>query len=314
MSAEKKDHLSEKGAASVFLASLRGISQVLFIENAVSGVVILIAIMVSSWSLGVIALLSSIIGTLIGKIGGAPATSINNGLYGYNSVLAGMAMTLFLTGSSKWIIALIAAAITAIFAATIVQFMKNVELPILTIPFILLTWFMLLVSYRLKAFHLSESLVPQSLAYWELEIAGKVNWVEGFFAGIGQIFFLDHPLSGAILFIAVFLGNWRWGIVAVIGNTIGLLLAYGLGGEHSLIFRGLYGYNTILSCMAVAVVFGTAANRFRFISGIVAACVSVLLTASVFTWILPYGLPVLTLPFVLTTWLFLGARKILTNL
>lgn len=314
MPAEKSYHLSKNGVASIFVASLRGISQVFFIVNAVTGVVILIAIMVSSWSLGVIALLSSIIGTLIGKIGGAPANSLNNGLYGYNSVLAGMAMTLFLTGSSKWIIALIAAAITAIFAATIVHFMKNVDLPILTIPFILLTWFMLLVSYRLKAFHLSESLVPQSLAYWELEIAGKVNWVEGFFTGIGQIFFLDNALSGVILFIAIFTGSWRFGLFAVIGNAIGLLLAYGLGGEHSLIFRGLYGYNTILTCMAVAVVFSTEANRFRFISGIVAACVTVLLTASIFTWILPYGLPVLTLPFVLTTWLFLGARKVLPKL
>jgi urea transporter len=304
----------KEGFSSIFLASLKGISQVLFIENAVSGVIILIAITISSYTLGIIALLSSIVGTLIGKIGGAPANSISTGLYGYNSALSGMAISLFLTGNSKWIIALVAAAITAIFAATMVHFMKDADLPILTISFIILTWLMLLVSYRLKAFQLSDSLVPQSLAYWELNIAGPINWIEGFFDGIGQIFFLDNTLSGVLLFIAVFWAGWKLGLFAVIGSAVALLVAYGLGGEHTLISLGLYGYNAILTCMAVGVVFSMDANRFRYISGIVAACVTVLLTASISAWILPYGLPVLTLPYVLCTWLFLGARKVLPKL
>ena len=71
--------------------------------------------------------------------------------------------------------------------------MKNTALPILTFPFIILTWFMLLVSYRLKAFQLSNTLVPQSLSHWELNIAGEVNWTEGIFNGIGQIFFWIIP-------------------------------------------------------------------------------------------------------------------------
>ena len=280
----------------------------------VSGVLILIAITISSYELGIIALLSSIIGTLIGKIGGANEKSVNSGLYGYNSVLTGIALTLFLTGSSRWIIALVGAVIAAIFAATMVHFMKNTALPILTFPFIILTWFMLLVSYRLKAFQLSNTLVPQSLTHWELDIAGEVNWTEGIFNGIGQIFFLDNTLSGLLLFIAVFWAGWRLGLYAVVGNAVALLIAYGLGGEHSLIILGLYGYNAILACMAVAIVFSTEDNRFRSISGILAACLTVPLTASVSTWLLPYGLPALTMPFVLSTWLFLGARKVLPTL
>ena len=118
-------NLSRRGFTSVILASLKGISQVVFIENAISGLIILIAITISSYKLGIIALLSSIIGTLIGKIGGAPENSINAGLYGYNSVLTGMAITLFLTGTSKWIIALIGATITAIFAATMVHYFEK---------------------------------------------------------------------------------------------------------------------------------------------------------------------------------------------
>ena len=41
-----------------------------------------------------------------------------------------------------------------------------------------------------------------------------------------------------------------------------LLIAYVLGGEHTLIILGLYGYNAILACMAVASVFSTEENRY----------------------------------------------------
>ena len=307
-------YLSKREIPSIILASLKGVSQVIFIENAFSGVLILIAITLTSYELGVIAFLSSVVGTLIGKFGGANEESVNSGLYGYNSVLTGIALTLFLTGSSRWIIALLGAVIAAIFAAMMVHFMKNSALPILTFPFIILTWFMVLVSYRLNVFQLSNSLVPQSLSHWKLDIAGEVNWTEGIFNGIGQIFFLDNTLSGVLLFLAVFWAGWKLGLYAVVGNAVALLTAYGLGGEHSLILLGLYGYNAILACMAVATVFSTEDNRFKSISGIAAACLTVPLTASTSTWLLPYGLPALTMPFVLSTWLFLGARKVLPTL
>lgn len=291
--------------------SLKGISQVILIENVMTGFIILLAISIASLLLGIITLLSAVIGTLIGKSLGADETIVNQGLFGYNSVLTGMALVLFLSGPSDWIIALAGAAITAIFTASMMHVMKKVELPILTLPFILMTWFMLLVSYRLTAFTLSPELVPQSLAQWELDITGEVNWIQGSFNGIGQIFFLDNAISGALLFLAVFCADWRIGIYAILGNAVSLLTSYGLGGEHSLIFIGLYGYNAILATIAVSFVFKDEENRYSFLTGIIAASLSVLATASVSSWILPFGLPTLTMPFVIVTWILLGARKIL---
>ena len=75
---------------------------------------------------------------------------INQGLLGYNSVLTGMALALFLSGPYMWIIALVGSAIAAIFTATVMHFMKKTEIPILTFPFIILTWFILLSTYKLK--------------------------------------------------------------------------------------------------------------------------------------------------------------------
>ena len=313
----KKDKPNSFIKGTVFpliTASLKGISQVILIENAITGLIILMAITFSSYYLGIISLLSAIIGTLVGKFGGANEKSINQGLVGYNSVLTGMALALFLTGPYMWIIALVGAAVAAIFTATIMHFMKESELPILTFPFIILSWFMLLASYKLKGLSLGSTLVPQDLTHWELDIEGKVNFSEGIFSGIGQVFFLDNTISGILIFIAVFWASRKIGLYAVIGNVAAVIISYVLGGEHTLIMEGLYGYNAILTIIAVSAVFNSEHNRFAPLSGIIAACLTVPITAGLSTWLLPYGLPALTMPFVLCSWLFLGARKFLPKL
>ncbi|WP_318616650.1 urea transporter [Sporosarcina sp. YIM B06819] len=304
-----------EGPVATFLsASLKGISQVLLIENAFSGLLILLAITTSSLLLGIMTILSAFIGNIIGKIGGADENSINQGLFGYNSVLTGIALTLFLTGPYHWIIALIGAAIAAIFTAAMMHVMKSSGIPVLTIPFIVLSWLMLLASYRLKAFQLTPDLVPQDLSNWEVDMTGKADWVEGTFNGIGQIFFLHNTLSGVLLFVAVFWAGWKFGLYAIIGNFVALITSYLLGGEPHLIFMGLYGYNAILTIFAVSVVFKGKSHRFGPYLGIIGACLTVLLTASIATLLLPFGLPALTMPFVLSTWLLLAARKVLPRL
>ncbi|AXI09766.1 urea transporter [Oceanobacillus zhaokaii] len=294
--------------------SLKGISQVILIENVVSGAIIFLAITIASVPLGVVTILSAMIGTLIGKVGGADEAMLNQGLFGYNSVLTGIALFLFLTGPSHWILSLFGAAIAAILTASFMHFMKDEDIPVLTFPFIILTWFTLLVSYRLTTFHISDSLVPQSLRQWELDITGEIDLTQGIFNGISQVFFLDHTISGILLFFAVFWAGWKIGLAAFIGNAAALLTSYVMGAERSLIFLGLYGYNAILTSIAVSIVFNSRKHPYSYITGVIAACMTVPLAASLITWLLPYGLPALTMPFVLSTWTFLSARKILPRL
>ncbi|OCA84533.1 urea transporter [Bacillus sp. FJAT-27225] len=304
----------ERSLFSFLTASLKGISQVMLIENALSGLIMLLAITTFSYSLGIIAFISGLIGTLIGKIGGVDEQTINQGLFGYNSVLTGMALAIFLTGPNRWIIALVGAGIAAVLTAALMRVMKDMGIPVLTFPFIILTWFTLLSSYRLNVFHLTIDMVPQDISRWELDISGTIDWPEAIFNGIGQIFFVHSTLSGILLFVAVFLAGWKLGLYAVLGNAFALLTSFFLGGEYNPIYMGLYGYNAILAILAVSVIYKTDENRFSSITGIVAACLTVPSIASLTTWLQPFGLPALTMPFVLSTWLFLGARKFMPNL
>ena len=314
MKTDKRTSFMDGGFFTFIAASLKGISQIILIENAITGLLILIAITIESYYLGIIALLSAIIGTLVAKFGGADENTIYQGLFGYNSVLTGMTLVLFLRGPYMWIVALVGAAIATIFTSTVMHFMKRIEIPILTFPFIILTWFILLASYKLKWIKLSAELEPQNLANWELNIEGKINLFEGIFNGIGQVFFIDNIISGIIIYLALFFAGKKIGSYAVIGNLVAIITAYFLGGEHTLIALGLYGYNAILTIIAVSIVFNSEHNRFTFLSGIISACLTVPTAAALSTWLVPYGLPALTMPFVLVTWVFLAAKKVLPNI
>ena len=122
-------------------------------------------------------------------------------------------------------------------------------------------------------------LVPQDLTNWKLDIDGNIDLLNGIFDGIGQVFFLDNTISGILIFIAVFWGGRKLGLYAVIGNIAAIVIAYFLGGEHSLIVSGLYGYNAILTIIAVSAVFKSEHNRLAPLSGIIAACLTVPITA-----------------------------------
>ncbi|WP_326923990.1 urea transporter [Bacillus haynesii] len=74
-----------------------------------------------------------------------------------------------------------------------------------------------------------------------------------------------------------------------------------------------FGQSEFAINQAASAVFKSEHNRFAFLSGIISACLTVPITAGLSTYLLPYGLPVLTMPFVLCSWLFLGARKVLST-
>lgn len=297
----------------IIVASFKGISQVIFIENTITGILFLLAISIASPLVGVVAWLSSLIAVLIGIAGKADKNLIYQGLLGYNSVLTGMAITLFLTGPYRWGTALLGAAVTALLTAAMIHFMRNTEIPVLTFPFIIVSWFTLLLSNQFDVIQLAAKPVPQYLSNWGLEIEGMVSWLHSVLNGLGQVFFLQNPYSAILIYIGLFIASWKFGVFALIGNLFAILTAFALGGAQDMIHAGLFGFNGVLTILAVSVVFKDANNRLSYVTGIIGACLSVPLTAIVATWLAPYGLPTFTTPFILSTWLLLAARKVMPH-
>ncbi|KAB2330223.1 urea transporter [Cytobacillus depressus] len=303
-----------KTAIKLFLSvCFKGISQVLLIENAISGFIIFLAISIFSLKLGVIAFLSTAIGAIFGKLVKIDNNIVNQGLMGYNSVLTGISLMLLLTGPNRWVIALVGAVVAAIFTVAFMYAMKPTKMPILTFPFVLLVWLILLASVKLKIFKLSPNLLPQNLPDIDPSIAVKEEVTDAIFNGIGQIYFLhDINFSGLLLFIAIFWAGWKIGLYSFLGNAAAILFAYILGADPSTMILGFFGYNAILTIIAVSFFYNTGSSPSA-LWGLSAACLTVPLTAGVDALFEPYDLPTLTLPFVLSTWIFLCAKKMVRS-
>ncbi len=74
----------------------RGIGQVMFQNNAFSGLLMLIGIACNSWVLAILALAGNIAGLLTAILAKYPQKDIRDGLYGFNGTLVGIAVGVFL--------------------------------------------------------------------------------------------------------------------------------------------------------------------------------------------------------------------------
>ncbi|MFM1654907.1 urea transporter [Brevibacillus sp. B_LB10_24] len=287
---------------------MNGISQVILIENAVTGLFVLAGITFANYQMGIITLACALLGTWIGHACGADRTAVMQGLFGYNAVLTGLALSLNLAGGHRWWLALAGAAASVFITAAMMYVARNSAIPVLTLPYILLTWLLLLSPYHLGFFKISESLVPQDLSRVEFHREGTIQLLDGLIDGIGQVYFQQNIWASILILIGIFWAGWRLGLYAVIGTVVAWVTAYFLETEITFLNLGLYGYNAVLTILAVSAVFGSG-HRLTGLIGILAAVFTVPVTAGLSSWLQPYGLPALTMPFVLVTWLVIGARE-----
>jgi len=113
----------------------RGIGQVMFQNNALSGLFMLIGIFLNSWQMGILAVCGNIISTLTAHFSGYKYDDIKNGLYGFNGTLVGIAVGVFLQLSVGSLIMLIIASALSTWIAYF--FNQQRLIPGFTAPFLL---------------------------------------------------------------------------------------------------------------------------------------------------------------------------------
>ncbi|OMO33595.1 urea transporter [Vibrio sp. 10N.222.47.A9] len=125
---------------TVVIPLLKGISQVSFIENALSGLVILVAIALSNIKHAIWIMLAVIISTVFSGLIGASSELVAQGLYGYNAILATLALVLY--PRIPWPLTLLGMLLSCVIT---LGFHELSLLP-LTAPFILSTWVVVYLS------------------------------------------------------------------------------------------------------------------------------------------------------------------------
>lgn len=121
---------------------------------------------------------------------------------------------------------------------------------------------------------------------------------------MAQVFLINSWVTGILFLIGLALCN-RWAALwAAIGSAISLVFALIFKADGSDIANGLFGFSPVLTGIAIGCTFYKP-NIKSAAWAVVAIIATVFVQAGMDVFFEPFGLPTLTGPFCLTTWLFL---------
>lgn len=138
------------GVATLVDGLLKGVAEVFFQANWLTGVCLVVGLFVAAWRLGVVALAGSLIGMLVAWGMGAAEPAIRAGAFGFNNVLVAVALVVLIE-RSRWRGALwmaFALLVTPVVYAALSAALQPFGLPALTAPFVLVAWAFLLARPR----------------------------------------------------------------------------------------------------------------------------------------------------------------------
>ncbi len=292
-------------------AFLNGAGQVMFQQSSWTGLLFLAGIFWGAyechtpdvaWGAVVGLIVSTVAGYLLepGSKGGS------QGLWGFNGILVGCAFPTFLGNTVlMWLALIFCAMLTTWVRTGLNNLLAPFKINSLTFPFVLMTWLFLLSSRILDGLDpvgLSHPALSESFATTVDTSFGSlvVYWLKG----VSQVFLINSWVTG-ILFLVGLAVCCRWAAVwAAIGSAVALMLAFLFRADASDIANGLFGFSPVLTGIAVGSTFYSP-NVRSALWALIAVVATFFIQAAMDVMMEPFGLPTLTGPFCLATWLFL---------
>ncbi|MGA7205978.1 MAG: urea transporter [Specibacter sp.] len=136
--------INESLEKDFFRSILTNISQVVLVESFVAGGLILLALFIAHWKVGLAAVLGSTIQSFMAIFTQRDAVDLSRGLIGYSGVLVAIAMaTVFLKGTwQPWFMAVVG----TLMAGGITVVVEGWS-GVFTWPYVLTTWFLLALAH-----------------------------------------------------------------------------------------------------------------------------------------------------------------------
>lgn len=290
---------------------LRGSGQVMFQQNAWTGALFLIGIFWGAISAGAQqvawgALLGLVASTFAGWLMREHIEDGEDGLWGFNGILVGCAFPTFLAPVPlMWISLICCAMLTTYMRRGFNNVTAQFKINSLTFPFVAMTWVFLLSARVLTATPLADMDSPALIVH----IGGQIDWSPGalivyWLKGISQVFLINNWVTGIFFLIGLALCS-KWAAIYAAGSSaIALFVALLFAADPSDVTAGLFGFSPVLTGIAVGTTFYHVNWKSAcWTAGAVIA--TVFIQAGMDTLMTPWGLPTLTGPFCVATWLFL---------
>ena len=292
--------------------ALRGAGQVMFQCSSWTGLLFLAGIFWGSYECHTPqvawgALVGLIASTISGYLLKEKNSDGDEGLWGFNGILVGCAFPTFLANTWLMWVALI---FFAMLSTWIRQGFNNVMAPwkvnSLTFPFVFLTWMFLLSTRMFDSLHpvgLSHPGMPGIEDTFALA-TDFPHLVEYWLKGISQVFLVNSWVTGIFFLVGLALCNLWAAAWAAIGSAISLGLAILFEANPSDIANGLFGFSPVLTGIALGMTFYSV-NWKTALWAIFGIAATFFIQAGMDVIVEPWGIPTLTGPFCVATWLFL---------
>lgn len=266
---------------------LRGVGQVMFQNNSYSGALFLVGIFYNSWLLGLAALIGTLTSTFAALLLNYSKKDIQNGLYGFNGALTGIAAWYFFEPSANSLLALV---LGALLSTLVMHYLKKI-IPPFTAPFVLVTWLLIYTLVFVFQLPLNSSSSP-SLFTVNLFVATSHSF--------GQVMFQENIITGLFFLLAITINNRLMAVYALYAAVLASLTAWLLAMPNTEINAGLMGYNAILCAIALA------SNHRR---DLLWMTIAIILSTGLNIVLAKTGIITLTAPFVLSTWIVLSIKN-----
>ena len=295
---------------------LRGIGQVMFQDNPLSGLFFFVAIGWGAYAAGapevaVGGALALVVATLTAHWLRVDGAALRAGLFGFNAYLVGIALPTFLSPSPVlWAYILLGAALSVVVTLATSRVMRTWGAPALTAPFVLVAWLLLLSSNGFSGLEgggLPTGGLIQPIAAEAANPLQPLDFIAGLWISISQVFVKADGIAALLILIGLAVGSLAAAGYALAAALIAVVVAHLLGAESQLITGGLVGFNPILTAIALGTVFDRPGLRSALYA-LLGTIITVLVQGAMVAAVTPFAIPTLTAAFVLVTWLFLLAK------
>jgi urea transporter len=295
---------------SPILEVFRGIGQVFFEENALTGALMAAGLAINSPLMAVGAIVGSAIGTATARVMRFDEGEIRAGIYGFNSTLIGIATFFHFQPGGLSVVLLLAGCIAGAFVTYAMR--KYVPFPTYTSPFIVVTWVLFFLGVTIQAARVAPSDEPSDsylagsapgIARVEGDSSGSnestgvvvLDFAEAAARAVGEVDFQGSIWSGILFLVGIAVNNRTHAALVFAASLIATCVAVYHHDAAPSVASGLSQYSAPLAAVAL----------FLARKSLVAPLLGVLLTVPLTENFPLTGLPTYTAPFVLATWIVL---------
>jgi urea transporter/murein DD-endopeptidase MepM/ murein hydrolase activator NlpD len=297
---------------SVIPALINSYSVIFFLDNKLFGLALIIATFLNPFA-GICGLVSVLTAIIIAGLLKFDKFQIKSGILSYNALLTGLAIgTFFTPGLVCYILLIVASFLSLLFSVVMAGWLFKYNLPFISIPFIIAFWIIVLPLPFFNNLGLANNdlfWLSNNYLYPAIHQAAPseftfVHLVDTYFRSFSSVFFQSNVYTGILIAVALLFSSRIMFTLSVIGFIPAYLLTLLSGPEIGMINYYNIGANYMMITFAIGgfYMIPSASSYLWSLILIPVTCIFVLFLTGIFGL---SQLPVFSLPFAVTTILFL---------